>query len=142
MLKSEGKSLRVFETNEDELNEELRETLYAEFREGNEDLAVGESGEVMFEVTADEYQTRTSKRDGKKKRVIFVATKDGTRFEQVLEDLMPRLDADTRTSVFMTDDSYGIRSNQTAGSVFIKYGNYLTIMTGVNLQKVSWHRRS
>ena len=142
MLKSEGKSLRVYETNEDELNEELRETLYAEFREGNEDLAVGESGEVMFEVTADEYQTRTSKRDGKKKRVIFVATKDGTRFEQVLEDLMPRLDADTRTSVFMTDDSYGIRSNQTAGSVFIKYGNCLTIMTGVNLQKVSWHRRS
>ena len=85
MLKSEGKSLRVYETNEDELNEELREKLYAEFREGNEDLAVGESGEVMFEVTADEYQTRTSKRDGKKKRVIFVATKDGTRFEQVLD---------------------------------------------------------
>ena len=133
----------MFETNEDELNEELRETLYAEFREGNEDLAVGESGEVMFEVIADEYQTRTSKRDGKKKRVIFVATKDGTRFEQVLEDLMPRLDADTRTSVFMTtDDNYGIRSNQTAGSVFIKYGNSLTLMTGVNLQKVSWHRRN
>ena len=142
MLKSVGKSVRVFESNEDELDDELREKVYAEFREGNEDLAVGESGEIMFEVTADEYQTRTSKRDGKKKRLIFVATRDKTPFEQVLEDLMPRLNADTRTSVFMTDDKYGIRSNQTAGSVFIKYGNCLTLMTGVNLQKVSWHRRN
>ena len=65
MLKSVGKSVRVFESNEDELDDELREKVYAEFREGNEDLAVGESGEIMFEVTADEYQTRTSKRERK-----------------------------------------------------------------------------
>ena len=50
---------------------------------------MGESGEVMFEVTAE--SIKRERRNHKKKRVIFVATGDGTKFEQVLEDLMPRL---------------------------------------------------
>ena len=71
----------MFETNEDDLNEELREKLYAEFREGNEDLAVGENGEECSSLPRTSIK-RTSAQ-AVKKRVIFVATKDGTRFEQV-----------------------------------------------------------
>jgi len=145
MLKKVGKCLKVYEVKDvldDCAADDLREKIYSEFREGNENLKIGESGELMFEVVVDAYQTRASKRDAKKKRVLFVATEDKTEFNQILEDLESILDADARTSVFMTDDKYGIRANQTAGSVFMKYGNSLTLMTGVHLSKVSWHRWS
>ena len=151
MLKSEelSESVVVYEfknTNndgDDELNDALVETVYEKFRIGNEDLKIGTSGKLMFEVEIDAYQSRSSKRDAsKQKRRIFVSTKDKTEFTQVLKDLAPYTHADASTSVFMTDDKYGIRPKQTAGSVFLKYGNKLTLMTGVHLSKVSWHRRS
>ena len=127
-------------SNEAEMS--LRESVYEHFKatSGNEDLAVGEEGKILFIFTCDTAESRT-KRGGKlTKRKIYFGVPDKTLFADVLEKMTTLVEADTSTSVFMTNDNFGIRNKQTAGSVFMKYGNELTFMTGIHLSKVAFGR--
>lgn len=120
----------------------LRESVYEHFKiaSGNEDLAVGEAGKILFVFTCNTKENRTKRGAKLTKRKIYFGVPDKTQFTDVLEKMAKLIEAETATSVFMTDDNFGIRNNQTAGSVFMKYGNELTLMTGIHLSKVAFGR--
>ena len=73
---------------------------------------------------------------------MYVTTPDDMMVEDVLAFLAPLLDADPITSLFMTSGAYGIPSAQSASSMFMKYGNDLTLRTGVHMSSVAWHLRA
>lgn len=78
-----------------------------------------------------------------KARKIYVTCPEEATVEEVLQFVAPTLDADALTSLFMTTEgAYGIPSSQTASSMFMKYGNELTLRTGVRMGSVAWHLRA
>jgi hypothetical protein len=74
--------------------------------------------------------------------IFFIGCKDKTVFSDVLEAVVPHVNADASTSVFMTEDFYGIRSKQTSASIFMKYGTQFELHTGVHLNRVGWHPKN
>ena len=76
------------------------------------------------------------------KPIFFISCKDKVVFNDVLETVVPHVNADASTSVFMTEDFYGIRANQSSGSIFMKYGTQFELHTGIHLNRVGWHPKN
>ena len=129
-------------TNDVEEEEMIVDKIYEHFGEAskNEELKIGETGQVLFVVTCDRHEDRTKRKAKKKKKKVYVAVPDRIQFQTVLEKMAKLNDAESATSVFMTPDNFGIPSKQTAGSVFMKYGDNITFMSGVHVSKVAFKR--
>mmetsp|Transcript_17913 Transcript_17913/g.22071 ORF Transcript_17913/g.22071 Transcript_17913/m.22071 type:complete len:142 (+) Transcript_17913:425-850(+) len=76
------------------------------------------------------------------KQQLYMTCRDNDTFESILEFASPHVDAKPETSVFMTDDSFGIRPKQSAGNIFMKYGDDIELHTGVHLNQIGWHAKN
>eukprot|EP00943_MAST-04B_sp_MAST-4B-sp1_P008755 g8755.t1 len=95
-------------------------------------------GFLCFEVALKHHKAKSNTA----RPIVFISCKDKTVFSDVLETVAPHVNADASTSVFMTEDFYGIRSKQTSASIFMKYGTKFELHTGVHLNRVGWHPRN
>ena len=103
-----------------------------------EDSQSSDATVLCFKVVVEHHKSKR----GARARTIYVTAPDDASVEDVLAFLAPLLDADPATCLFMTSGAYGIPSAQSASSMFMKYGNDLTMRTGVHMSSVAWHLRA
>ena len=108
------------------------------YRKGNDNAVDDDEGFLCFKVVLKHHKAKNKST----KPVFFVSCKDKTTFTNVLEVVAPHVNADASTSVFMTEDFYGIRANQSGASIFMKYGKHFELHTGIHLNRVGWHPKN
>lgn len=69
---------------------------------------------------------------------FYICCKDTTPLSALLAGLEARVKCDSATSTFMTKESFGIQSQQSAASAFMKHGNEIELHTGIHLNAVGW----
>ena len=137
---NEGGKIKVFfQSDEDD------EDIMASFRtltkqgifDSEETCELGKEGYLCFRIKLKHHKAKSKDQPP----TLYVSCPDLVQMADVLLFLEPYVNCDSSSSAFMTKDFYGIRSAQTAASIFMKYGNSFELHTGVHLNQVGWHMR-